>query len=167
MSKTIRKFLVILLVLTVTMAFSGMSAFAYEATDDDGDRSKASEGTMGVVYSSIGMFRTDDASTSVTLDEDGTEATVVVKTTYNKSCNYDRLALTEYNWTSEQREEAIAALNEIALTADNIGEDGNIADTQVDGDGNTLYSAQFTFTVPAFISMRLPALRAAESLAFM
>ena len=153
MSKTFRKFLVVLLVLTVTLAFSGI-AFAYEAQPDDGDRSKQNDTTMGTVYSSVGMFRTLNEFTSVNLNEDGETATVKVKISYMKSANYDRIALSDY--PEGDAEQVKSALDPIAITADNLGTNGYITDTSEDT-GETTYSPEFTFTVPlSDIGKRIP-----------
>ncbi|MBQ4253809.1 MAG: sirohydrochlorin cobaltochelatase, partial [Erysipelotrichaceae bacterium] len=111
MSKTFRKFLVMLLVLTVTLAFSGMSAFAYTALDDDGARDKADEESMHVVYSTAGMLRFQDEGTTATLSEDGKTVDVVATSKASKSWGkLTKLAFIEQEATAEEKDEAAKAI---------------------------------------------------------
>jgi len=123
---------------------------SYEALDDDGDRAQQTDATdtkngatNNIVYSGIGMFRLVDEGTSVIVNEDGS-VTATVKTAYAKSNNYDRIALMAY-----PEENAEALLDKNAIIADNLGEDGDITDIGLNDKGETTYSAQFIFTIPA------------------
>ena len=144
MKKGIRKLIVLLLVLTVTMAYSGIAAFAYTALDDDGDRSKADETTMHVLYSNMGMLRTLDEGTSVTLSEDGTTATVHAVSKPSTSWgSMTKLALIEQTATDEEKD---AAASDVVFTNAEFTEES--------------VSREFTFTIPVEdLGKRIPVSR--------
>ena len=73
-------------------------AAAEEALEmlDDGDRSTQKEGSMHVVYSTLAMFRTDDANTTIT-EKDENTVTVAIKLVASASVkNFEKIALAKY-----------------------------------------------------------------------
>ncbi|MBE6029085.1 MAG: hypothetical protein E7226_02910 [Clostridiales bacterium] len=160
MKTSLRRMLVALLSVMLVFGMS-TSAFAYTYTslDDDGNRGNQTTAdsdkgaTNNIVYASIGMFRLLDEGTYVVVNDDNT-VTAHVKTAYAKSNNYDRIALSEY---PSEAEDPTAILDSLAITADNLGSDGNITDTSVNDEGATTYSAEFTFKIPVSdVGRRIP-----------
>ncbi len=148
MSKTIRKFLVMLLVLTVTMAFSGMSAFAYTAVDDDGNRDTVNDTSMHIVYSTSGMLRINDEGTYAVLSEDGKTVTVHAETSLSKTWGkITKLAFIEETATDEEKDNAA---KEIKF------EDSNFYDKSM--------SRTLTFTIPVEdVGKKIPVCRYVSS----
>ena len=84
MEKRVRHSLLLVLAL-LAIALFGVSAFAYETKDDDGDRSKQDDVSMHAVYCNQGMLRFNDDGTTVTLSADKKSVEVTGKTSSSKS----------------------------------------------------------------------------------
>lgn len=84
MEKRVRHSLLLVLAL-LAIALFGVSAFAYETKDDDGDRSKQNDLSMHAVYCNQGMLRINDDGTTVALSADKKTVEVTAKTSASTS----------------------------------------------------------------------------------
>jgi cobalamin biosynthesis Co2+ chelatase CbiK len=131
MKRSYSLLIAVMMALVMVMSMS-VTAFAYTAIEDDGDRTNVKPGEMGVVYSNQGMLRTIDDGTSVQDNGDGT-VTVTVQSSKSKTWGkITKLALIEQTATAAQKDEAAAG---VVFEDDTFYEDKSV-------------SRKFTFTIP-------------------